>query len=58
MQYLLIHCIIIGIKMISIQQNSFNVTAICSHFGNTKWPEDDYFGQKTRIVLKTDIKHS
>ena len=33
--------------MISIQWHSFNVTAICSYIGNTKWPEDDYFGQKT-----------
>ena len=30
--------------MTSIQWQSFNVTAIYSYFGNTKWPEDDYFG--------------
>jgi len=47
MQYLSVHYILIGIQMISIQWHSFNVTAICSYIGNTKWPEYDYFGQKT-----------
>jgi len=46
MQYLFIHYTLIGIKMISIQFHSFNIIAICSYFGNSKWPEDDYFGQK------------
>ena len=32
--------------MTSIQWQSFNVIAICSYFGNTKWPEDEYFGEK------------
>ena len=41
-----IHYILIGIQMISIQWHSFNVTAVCSYIGNTKWPVDDYFGQK------------
>jgi len=58
MQYLFIHYILIGIQMISIQCHSFNITAICSYFGNNKWPEDDYFGQNTQtcIVLNNDIK--
>jgi len=46
MQYLFIHYKPIRIQMISIQWHSFNITAICSYFGNTKWPKDDYFGQK------------
>jgi len=45
MQYLFIHFILIGLQVISIRRHSFNVTAIGSHFSNTKWPEDDYFGQ-------------